>query len=203
MKYVLWIIPALFLIVAIAGLIYLYRVSRKNKKEMAKYADKSGGVTKDLGKVLVVYYSLTSRTKRIAEKIAAETTADLFEIKTKEQYPGGAKLYIVSKNELKNKQYPAVEAFPDITGYDTIFVGSPAWWFTVAPPVFTVLEHVDFQGKKVVPFSTQESIVGAFFEDFAATAKNAQILRHASFNNMNKKYDKQVQAKIIEWINGL
>lgn len=199
MKYFLGII----LVIITAGLIHLYQISRKNKKEMALYAGKDAKVTNDLGKVLVIYYSLTGRTKGIAENIAAQTNADLFEIKTKEQYPGGVKLYTTSKKELKNKQYPAVEALPDVTAYDVVFVGAPVWWFTMAPPVFTILGQLDFQGKKVVPFSTQESKVGTFFEDFAAAARNAQILQHGSFNNMHKKYDKHIQAKIAEWINKL
>jgi len=203
MKYVLGIIIAAVVIGGIGGLFHLYRVSAKNKKEMAQYENKSAEVKNDLGKVLVVYYSLTGHTKDIAEKIAAKTNADTFEIKTKEAYPTGAKLYTTSKKEIKNKQYPAVEALPDIAAYDVIFVGAPVWWYTMAPPLFSVLGQVDFQGKKVVPFSTQGSNVGTFFEDFAAIAKNAQILQHASFNNMDKKYDKQVEAKVADWINGL
>ncbi|MBO4521245.1 MAG: NAD(P)H-dependent oxidoreductase [Alphaproteobacteria bacterium] len=203
MKYVLGIILTIIVIGGIAGLLHLYRVSAKNKKEMAQYADKSAEVTNNLGKVLVVYYSLTGHTKDIAEKIAAKTNADLFEIKTKEPYPTGAKLYTMAKKEIKNKQYPAIEAVPNVTDYDVIFVGAPVWWYTMAPPLFTVLEQVDFQGKKVVPFSTQGSNIGKFFEDFAATAKNATVLQRADFNNMDKKYDKQVEAKIADWINGL
>ncbi|MBR1777430.1 MAG: NAD(P)H-dependent oxidoreductase [Alphaproteobacteria bacterium] len=203
MKYVLGIILAAVVIGGIAGAVHLYRVSAKNKKEMAQYANKSAEVTNNLGKVLVVYYSLTGHTKDIAEKIAAKTNADMFEIKTKEPYPEGAKLYTTSKKEIKNKQYPAVEALPNIADYDVIFVGAPVWWYTMAPPLFTVLGQVDFQGKKVVPFSTQGSNVGTFFEDFAAAAKNATVLQHADFNNIDKKYDKQVEAKIADWINGL
>ena len=203
MKYVLGIILALIVIGGITGLFHLYRVSAKNKKEMAQYENKSVEVKNNLGKVLVVYYSLSGRTKDIADKIAAKTNADLFEIKTKEPYPTGAKLYTTSKKEIKNKQYPAVEALPNVADYDVIFVGAPVWWYTMAPPLFSVLEQVDFQGKKIVPFSTQGSNTGTFFEDFTATAKNATILQRADFNNMDKKYDKQVEAKIADWINGL
>ena len=203
MKYVLGIILAAIVIGGIAGLFHLYRVSAKNKKEMAQYAGKSTEVKNNLGKVLVVYYSLTGHTQDIADKIAAKTNADLFEIKTKEPYPTGAKLYTTAKKEIKNKQYPAVEALPNVADYDVIFVGAPVWWYTMAPPLFSVLEQVDFQGKKVVPFSTQGSNTGKFFEDFAATAKNATILQRADFNNMDKKYDQQVEAKIADWINGL
>lgn len=203
MKFVLGIIIALIVIGGIIGAVHLYRVSTKNKQEMARYADKFAEVTNNLGKVLVVYYSLTGHTKDIAEKIAVKTGADLFEIKTKEPYPTGAKLYTTAKKEIKNKQYPAVEALPDVTAYDVIFIGAPVWWYTMAPPLFSVLEQIDFKGKKVVPFSTQGSNIGKFFEDFAATAKNATVLQRADFNNMDKKYDKQVEAKVADWINGL
>lgn len=203
MKYVLEVILALIVIGGIIGALHLCRVSMKNKKEMAQYADKSVEITNNLGKVLVVYYSLTGHTKDIAEKIAALTKADLFEIKTKEPYPTGAKLYTAAKKEIKNKQYPAVEALPDVTAYDVVFVGAPVWWYTMAPPLFSVLEQVDFQGKKVVPFSTQGSNIGKFFEDFAATAKNATVLQRADFNIIDKKYDKQVEAKVADWINKL
>ena len=203
MKYVLGIILAIIAIGSIVAALHLYRVSMKNKKEMAQYADKSVEITNNLGKVLVVYYSLTGHTKDIAEKIALQTKADLFEIKTKEPYPTGAKLYTTAKKEIKNKLYPAVEALPDITGYDVIFVGAPVWWYTMAPPLFSVLEQIDFQGKKVIPFSTQGSNIGKFFEDFIAIARNANILQSASFNNMSKQYDKEVEAKIADWINKL
>lgn len=203
MKYFLEIILAVIVIGGLIGAVHFYRVSAKNKEEMAKYENKSAEVTNNLGKVLVVYYSLTGHTKDIAEKIAAKTNADLFEIKTKEPYPTGAKLYTTAKKEIKNKQYPAIEALPDVTAYDVIFVGAPVWWYTMAPPLFSFMEQIDFQGKKIVPFSTQGSNIGKFFEDFAATAKNATILQHADFNNMDKKYDKQVEAKIADWINGL
>ena len=203
MKYVMGLILAVIIIGGIIAAVHLYRVSTKNKQEMARYADKSAEVTNNLGKVLIVYYSLSGHTKDIAEKIAVKTGADLFEIKTKEPYPTGAKLYTTAKKEIKNKQYPAVEALPDVADYDVVFVGAPVWWYTMAPPLFSVLEQVDFQGKKVVPFSTQGSNIGKFFEDFAATAKNATVLQRADFNNMDKKYDQQVEAKVADWINKL
>ena len=40
--------------------------------------------------------------------------------------------------------------------YDVIFIGSPCWWATVAPPVATFLTSYDLAGKTVVPFMTHE-----------------------------------------------
>lgn len=203
LRYILYFIIAAAVIVGIIGAVHLYRVSAKNKKEMAPYQGASQEVHKSFGKTLVIYYSLTGHTKEIAEKIQSKTNADLFEIKTLEELPKGPKLHLAIKKQLKNQEYPALKNIPDISSYDTIFVGSPVWWYTAATPVLSLLNQLDFQNKKVVPFSTQGSNVGTFLEDFTAKVKNAVILKYASFNNMGKEYDQAVNAKIAAWLNNL
>ena len=203
MKYVLYVLLLAVVVVAVAGLWHLYRVSSVNKREMAQYAGKSAEVKKDLGKVLVVYYSLTGHTKEIADKIQTMTNADAFRLEPAEPFPTGAKLHLAVKEQLKTKKYPALKQLPDLTGYDVVFVGAPAWWYTAATPVLSFLEQADFQGAKVAFFSTQGSNRGTFLPDVTALTKNAQILPDASFNNMGKEYDAAVNVKIADWINGL
>lgn len=72
-----------------------------------------------------------------------------------------------------------------------------------ATPVLSFLEKADFLGRKVVPFSTQGSNYGTFFEDFAGKAQNAQILKGQSFNNLSAEYDRAVDNKISDWLNKL
>ena len=106
--------------------------------------------------------------------------------------------------QLKNKKYPSIEEkMPDFQEYDTIFVGFPVWWYTIATPVLAFLQKADFMGKKVVPFSTQGSNYGTSFTDFEQMAKNAKIAKGNSFNNVDKKYDKAVDNKITDWLNNL
>ena len=203
MKYVLYVLLLAVVVIAVAGLWHLYRVSSVNKREMAQYAGKSTEIKKDLGKVLVVYYSLTGHTKEIADKIQTMTNADIFRLEPAEPFPTGAKLHLTVKEQLKMKKYPALKQMPDLTGYDVVFVGAPVWWYTAATPVLSFLEQADFQGVKVAFFSTQGSNRGTFLPDVTALTKNAQILLDASFNNMGKEYDAAVNAKIADWINGL
>ena len=203
MKYVLYSILVIVLIIGIGSLIHLYKVSNKNKTEMAKYSNEVK-LTASLGKTLVIYYSLTGRTKDIALQIQSLTNADIYQIKPKEEIKQGPSLYLTSKKQISSGNYPEiVNDFPNIEGYDTIFVGSPIWWYTAAPVVLEFLKEFDFQNKNVVPFSTQGSNYGTYFEDFKAKAKNANILKGESFNNMDSKYNEQVRNKIIEWLNGL
>lgn len=203
LKYVVYLLAVIIIISAAGGIFHLYRVSAKNKKEMAQYAGLSDEVHKNFGKTLVIYYSLTGNTKEIAEKIKNKTNADLYEIKTAESLPAGPKLHLAVREQLKTQKYPALENIPDVSAYDTIFIGAPVWWYTAATPVLSLLDQVDFQGKKVVPFSTQGNNVGTFLEDFKAKIKNAVVLEYASFNNIGKEYDQAVNAKIAAWLNNL
>ena len=203
MKYVLYSILVIVLIIGIGSLIHLYKVSNKNKTEMAKYSNEVK-LTASLGKTLVIYYSLTGRTKDIALQIQSLTNADIYEIKPKEEIKQGPSLYLTSKKQISSGDYPEIiKDFPDITEYDTIFVGTPIWWYTAAPVVLEFLKEFDFQNKNVVPFSTQGSNYGTYFEDFKAKAKNANILKGESFNNIDSKYNEQVKNKIISWLNSL
>lgn len=203
MKTILYVILTIAIIVGIFTLIHLYKVSNRNKAEMAKYSS-TVALNANLGKTLVIYYSLTGHTKDIALQIQALTNADLYEIKPKEEIKQGPSLYITSKKQISSGNYPEIiNDFPNIDEYDTIFVGSPVWWYTAAPVVLEFLKEFDFKNKNVVPFSTQGSNYGTYFEDFKTKAKNANILKGESFNNLDSKYNEQVKNKIITWLNSL
>lgn len=203
MKIALYIIVIIAIIAGLASLIHLYKVSNKNKTEMAKYTNEVK-LTANLGKTLVVYYSLSGNTKDIALQIQTLTNADVYEIKPKEEIKQGPSLYLTSKKQISSGNYPEiVNDFPNAEEYDTIFVGSPIWWYTATPVVLEFLKEFDFQNKNVVPFSTQGSNYGTYFEDFKAKVKNANILKGESFNNLDSKYNEQVKNKIISWLNEL
>lgn len=204
LKYLIYILLAAVVVGLIGSGVHLWRVARKNEKEMAPYAGEPVAVTKNLGRVLVVYYSLSGHTREIAEKIRQVTGGDLYEIKTTEKLDSSPWYYLTLRNQLKSGNYPSIENnFPQFAAYDTIFVGAPVWWYTIATPVLSFLQQADFGGKKVVPFSTQGSNYGTFFEDFAARAQNASLAKGASFNNLPTKYDAQVNNKIAVWLNSL
>lgn len=202
LKVVLYVIILAAIVIGGASFYHLRRVAAKNKAEMANF-DKEVKLNADLGKVLVVYYSLTGHTKDIAEQISAKTGADIFEIKTVETYSSPS-VYMKSKKELTSKNYPELQGnLPNVADYDTIFVGGPVWWYTMAPALYSYLKVTDFGGARVVPFSTQGSNFGSFYKDFADMAKNAQILQSENFNNIDEKYKEQVSNKINAWLNKL
>ena len=204
LRIVIFSVLALAVIAGAAGIFHLYRVSARNKKEMSEYVSGNGTVNKNFGKVLVVYYSLSGRTRDIAERIQAKTGSDIYEIKTAREIKTSPSFCLKIKSDLKNGIYPELQGdLPDMGRYDIIFVGSPIWWYTAATPVLAFLSKADFKAKKVVPFSTQGSNAGTFLEDFVKMAKNANVTEYRSFNNIGKEYDKAVDNKISAWLNGL
>lgn len=204
LKTILYIVVILAVIGgAIAGF-HQYRVAQYNKKDLTPFAGEQIPYTGKLGKVLVVYYSLTGHTQNIAEQIAHFTGGDLYRIQTQETFKLGPAFYAQVKKQLKTHEYPALsESAPDMSAYDVILVGAPIWWYTAATPVWQFWQDADFKGKKVVPFSTQGSNYGTYFEDFKKQAKNAQVLDGAAFNNVDEKYRQAETNKIISWLNGL
>ena len=105
----------------------------------------------DNGKTLVVYFSAQGHTQAVAERIVELTGADVCRIEAAEPY--AVNPYDDSdriQNEAYNDLRPGVANLPDaetIAQYDTIFIGSPCWWSTVAPPVATTRVSKKMDGK--------------------------------------------------------
>ena len=108
-------------------------------------------------KSLIVYYSLTNgNTKRIAEMLQQATQADIAEIQTVTPYTGGYDAVVAQGQEEVNRGYePEIQPLSvSVADYGRIFIGTPTWWYTMAPAVRTFLHQQNFSGKTVIPFMT-------------------------------------------------
>lgn len=107
---------------------------------------------------LVVFFSKSGNTERVAQEIAAETGGTLVQILAKEPYPADKAANMErAKAEQKSGTRTPVECAElpaDISGYDIVFVGYPLWCAHVPSPVLTFLESHGFSGKMIVPFVT-------------------------------------------------
>lgn len=110
-------------------------------------------------KSLVVYYSQTGATKKLAEIFQKAKNADVFEIAMVTPYPSTYDSTIAAVGaQRESKQWPAlVNAKADIAKYDTVYLGYPIMFGSFAPPVYTFLDSNDLSGKVVVPFCTYGS----------------------------------------------
>jgi flavodoxin len=124
-------------------------------KSVAPPATDSNGRDK---KILIAYFSYEGNTKTFAESIRKEVGGDLFFIEPQDAYPKNRDTAIEqAKGEVESKYTPKlVNKLADIRSYDIIFIGTPIWWYTVAPPVRTFLTEYDLADKTIVPFSTHK-----------------------------------------------
>ena len=133
------------------------------------------------GKVLVVYYSASGNTKRVAEDIAEAAGGDLFEIVPTEVYTSDDLNWTNSDSRVSREHddeslrdvpltTTEVENWDD---YDTVFIGYPIWWGIAAWPTDSFVEANDFTGKTVIPFCTSSSSgrgqSGDLLEELAGT----------------------------------
>lgn len=112
---------------------------------------------------LVVYFSATGTTRAVAEKIAAITNADLYEIKAAQEYTDADLNWHDSSSRTTREQNDK-NARPEIgseavslAGYTTIYIGYPIWWGEEPRILDTFVESYDFDGVTLIPFCTSSS----------------------------------------------
>ena len=113
--------------------------------------------------VLVIYFSATGTTKGVAEKIAALEEADLYEIVPAQAYSAEDLEYSNPESRATMEQNdPAVRPeiageLPDLSQYETIYLGFPIWWGQEPRIMDNFVESVDLDSKTIIPFCTSGS----------------------------------------------
>ena len=160
----------------------------------------------ETGKTLVVYYSASGNTERVAKDIAEAAGADLFEIVPTEVYTSEDLNWTNSDSRVSRehddeslRDVPLTTTeVPDWDSYDTVFIGYPIWWGIAAWPVDTFAKNNDFTGKTVIPFATSSSSgmgqSGSLLADMAGTGEWQEGQRFSSGVSSD-----DVQS----WVNGL
>lgn len=160
----------------------------------------------ETGKTLVVYYSASGNTKRVAEDIAEAAGADLFEIVPTEVYTSDDLNWTNSDSRVSRehddeslREVPLTTTeVPDWDSYDTVFIGYPIWWGIAAWPVDGFVKANDFTGKTVIPFATSSSSgmgqSGSLLADMAGTGDWQEGQRFSSGASA---------SDVQSWVNGL
>ncbi len=127
---------------------------------------------------LVVYYSYSGITRRLAEDIALITDGDLRELKPEKPYSFSYNTAVKEVREEIEKGYcpPLIQGAEAVENSELVFIGSPNWLKTFAPPVLSFLRAVDLSGKTIIPFCTHGGGgFGRMIEDYKKECKNSII----------------------------
>jgi len=130
-------------------------------------------------KTLVVYFSHTGNTRALALQLQALTGGDIFELKPVDAYPAEYRATVdQAKKELQADFKPKLAVkIPDLKQYDTVLIGTPNWWNSVAGPVRTFLAGSDLAGKTVAPFVTHAgSGMGGIQADVEKLCPKSKVL---------------------------
>ncbi|XAW90742.1 hypothetical protein ABDK09_13770 [Vibrio sp. CDRSL-10 TSBA] len=150
-----------------------YAANQHRQEQQATADDKAA-------KTAVVVFSRSGNTGILANHIANKTNADIYEI-TAHAYQLGVPGLI---NALKDARGNVAEIIPgrvDLSSYDTVYLGSPIWLYSPAPPIWQFAQDNDFSGKHVVLFNSFNSkFEQHFINDFEALVRSngAVSFRH-------------------------
>ncbi len=168
----------------------------------------------NMNKSIVIYFSHAGdnysvgnievgNTKIVADYISEIAGASQFEIVT-HKYDGMAynPLIQLAKEEANKGELPPYEGkAPDLSKYDTVFIGGPVWWGTYPQVMFTLFKDINLDGKTVYPFTTHE---GSGLANCVSDVKKA--FPKANVKNGFSIYGHEVcteKAKVEKWLKGI
>lgn len=157
-------------------------------------------------KKLVVYYSYTGNTRKIAESIKSKLGCDILEIKPKVPYSTDYQTVVdEEQNNESAKKTPEIEPINvDLKNYDEIIIGSPVWWYTIAPVIRTFLKENDLSGKTIKPFATNAGWLGRTFKEIESLCQDSKVEK--GMNIVFESYSDNLVTspdEIDNWINTL
>ena len=165
--------------------------------------NKKPDVEAESSNILVVCFSRTQHTRPLAEYIAEDLNADFYEIEAKIPYTDEDIEYYTDCRADREQQDPTARPeiageMPDLTGYETIFLGYPIWHGQAPKIIYTFLESVDTEGKKIIPFCTSASSpIGTSAENLHEFAPDAEWNEGRRFEIGTEK------EEITEWLKEL
>lgn len=194
-------------IVAVIGYLVFKRPTPSSvgiNDSLTNETGKEGSTTLDSDKVLVLYFSQSGNTQKLAKLISEKVGGDFVRIETVQTYPTEYnELTAFAKKEKEDNIKPELkELNTDMSKYDTVFIGYPIWWYQMPMPLYTLFDTYDFDGKTIVPFNTHEgSGESGTYDDIKKLEPNAKVLKGLPIRGGATEND-QTQT-VEEWLKDL
>ena len=152
--------------------------------------------------ILIACYSWSGNTRKIAGLIERATGGTLFGIEPVQPYTTDYRALVAqAKEEIQAGFRPELKALPESTSYMVVFLGTPIWWHTMAPPLATFIDRFNLNRKTVVPFHTHGGGgIGSFEEDIAKMCPNSTVTK--GFGTYNSG-GSETEAQIGSWLSAM
>ncbi|MDR1630601.1 MAG: flavodoxin [Oscillospiraceae bacterium] len=154
-------------------------------------------------KTLVVYYSLEGNTEFIAQQVADKSGADIFKLEPQKEFPkqGFKKYFWGGKSVIFGEKPPLKNTTPDLNLYDSIYIGTPVWSGSFAPPVNTFLSQNSFENKQISLFACHGG-GGAdkCFEKIKSRLAKDTVVKTIDFQDPLHAEKDEVLNKIDAWL---
>ena len=191
------------IIIAVSALLFCTGCSGQNSKKQD-----------NMSKSIVIFFSHAGdnyavgdievgNTKIVADYISELTGAAQFEIVThKYDGLGYNPLIKLAKEEANNGELPPYEGkAPDLSQYDTVFIGGPVWWGSYPQVMFTLFKDINLDGKTVYPFTTHEgSGLANCVDDVKKAFPGADVQKGFSIYGHEVRTGKK---SVENWLKGL
>lgn len=175
--------------------------------ESSNNSDESSNNVSINGQAMVVYYSATNHTKRVAEEISSHLNVPIHELKPVSPYSSSDLNYSdsqsrVSKEHQKIQQGEKINVelettiFEEFATADYIFLGAPVWWGQLSWVIESFVANNDFQGKTIIPFGTSASS-SYNLNNLTSLTKTAIWLGDKRFSS------NPASSEITNWVDGL
>lgn len=157
-------------------------------------------------KKLVVFYSYTGHTKMIAESIQRKLNCDILEIKPVKPYSTDYQTVVdEEQNNSSVGKTPDIQKIDkNLNDYDEIIIGTPVWWYTIAPVIRTFLTQNDLSNKTIKPFATNAGWLGHTFKEIQKLCSNSKVDK--GMNIVFESYSDNIVTspdEIEKWIDEL
>ena len=105
-------------------------------------------------KVIIIYYSRTDTTRKVASRIAKRIGCDHEEIIDKKKRSGVLGYIISIKDAIKKSSTPIRPIQKDISRYKLVIIGTPVWAMTMSAPIRSFIRRHGNQCNKIALFVT-------------------------------------------------
>lgn len=187
-------------LIVIMLLFSLFLISCKNPEKENDNNDNQDNNTVTISSI-VIYFSCTNNTKKVAEKISQGLTSPIEEIVPKIPYTSEdldyslstSRTSIESNDPTSRPEFNALQN--NLNEFDVIYVGYPIWWGTMPKIMYTFFESYDFSGKTIVPFCTSGgSSISTSVTQIKRFEPNAKVVNGKKFSSSS------TQDEINNWL---